>query len=109
MYSTILSELGRVEPTAGIIYTYIYSASTVFLSGQETEYKGVLKRVDDFAEEEGRRPRILVRQQAGESVRTDRRSMHRQKKLCAVAMRPFSQSGPPNGISLFFLAIACPT
>lgn len=28
---------------------------------QESEYRGVLRRVEQFAEEEGRRPRILVR------------------------------------------------
>lgn len=28
---------------------------------QEDEYKEVLRRVDEFAEAEGRRPRILVR------------------------------------------------
>ena len=31
---------------------------------QETEYKEVLARVEAFAEEEGRRPRILVRRKS---------------------------------------------
>lgn len=46
----------------------LLSSAVDFLVGrlsQETEYKGVLARVEAFAEEEGRRPRILVRVKQG--------------------------------------------
>lgn len=42
------------------IFTYLVPTSSC-ICPQESEYKGVLRRVEQFAEEEGRRPRILVR------------------------------------------------
>lgn len=44
-----------------VIFDLWYPRNMVRWSCQETEYKGVLARVEAFAEEEGRRPRILVR------------------------------------------------
>lgn len=57
----LLLKLGRVVK---LYYSAVLIGVHCFACwpAQETEYKGVLKRVDDFAEEEGRRPRILVRQ-----------------------------------------------